>query len=109
MKHIICKTNGALTLVPESEEDKQLLFHLMDCSDLSQFTDYLETFDNNSHNPFTVDLGISADECINYPAPCDPYDGGVKVWVNQLPYKQNERLQEMIGFHRDSNGQFIQD
>jgi len=107
MKHLINKTSGALTLVPESPEDKQLLFHLMDCSDLSQFTDYLETFDNNSHNPFTVDLGVSADECIGYPAPCDPYDGGVKVWVNRLPYKQNERLQEMIGFHRDSNGQFI--
>jgi len=109
MRHLINKNNGALTLIPESHEDKQLLFHLMDCSDLSQFTDYLETFDNNIHNQFTVDLAIPADELIGYPAPCGPYDGGVKVWVNRLPYKHNERLQEMIGFHRDSNGQFIQD
>ena len=107
MKHSICKISGTVTLVPESDADRQLLFHLMDCSDLSQFTNYLETFDNNIHNQFTVDLGVSADELIGYPAPCDPYDGGVKIWTNPLPYRSNPKLQEMIGFNRDSNGQFI--
>ena len=107
MKNNICKLTGTLTLIPENDRDRQLLFHLMDCSDLSQFTNYLETFDNNIHNPFTVDLGITATECIEYPAPCDPYDGGVKVWRNPLPYKQNDRLQELIGFNRDSMGRFI--
>ena len=96
---------GAVTLTPTSDEDKQLLFHLMDCNDLSQFTNYLETFDNVSHNPFTTDLGVSAAECIDYPAPCLPYDGGVKIWSTPLAYRSNPRLQEysgeIIGFNRD--------
>ena len=97
MRHTICNKTGALTLIPESDDDTELLFHLMDCSDLSQFTDYLQTFDNVSHHPFTTDLGVSGTELLEYPAPCLPYDGGVKIWNSPLPYKQNRILQEYVG------------
>ena len=96
MKTIINKITGAVTLHPENDADLELLFHLMDCTDLSQFTNYLETFDNVCHHSFTTDLGVSADELLEYPAPCDPYDGGVRIWKNPLPYLKNPILQEYV-------------
>lgn len=96
MKTTINKETGAITLHPENDADRELIFHLMDCTDLSQFTNYVETFDNVSHHPFTTYLGVKKADLLSYPAPCDPYDGGVRIWRNPLPYAKNRRLQEYV-------------
>ena len=68
MKHLVDLEHGSLVLIPESAADRRLLFHLMNCSDLSQFTQYLELEQKNNPSPVTTDLDVSIKNIEMYPA-----------------------------------------
>ena len=65
MRHLIDKEVGVMTLLPESEADRMLLYHLMNCSDLREFSVYLK-LSHSEYTPLTVDLNISVDEATSY-------------------------------------------
>ena len=68
MRHNINKINGQITLIPESAEDRVLLYHLLNCSDLSKFTEYLEYADKiTDSEPMTTDIGVSSEELDTFP------------------------------------------
>ena len=66
MKHLVDQSTGVLVLIPESEPDKRILYHLMNCIDLSNFTKYLELNMAQIAEDITTDLGVSASECVAY-------------------------------------------
>ena len=66
MKHLVDQSTGSLILTPESEPDRLLLFHLMNCMDLSQFSEYLEVQQRINPAEITTDLGVTGHECIEY-------------------------------------------
>jgi hypothetical protein len=51
------KETGILILIPTNELDKRLIYHLMNCADLSQFNKYLRHQALETY-PMTVDIGI---------------------------------------------------
>ena len=63
MKSIVDNVTGTLVLIPESPADRLLLFHLMNCSDLSHFSDYIK-YENTKD--MTLDLGIPYRQFIGY-------------------------------------------
>ena len=67
MKHLIDLEYGSLVLIPETALDKRLLFHLMNCSDLSQFTQYVELEQKSNPSPMTTDLGVNVKNIEMYP------------------------------------------
>ena len=67
MKTNIDYTTGSVTFTPESHSDRVLLFHLMNCADLSQFTEYLEYVHRLTDEPMTTDIGVPAESIDYYP------------------------------------------
>ena len=55
MKYIIEHHSGTVILTPDSPADRLLLFHLMNCSDISHFSEYIK-YENTKD--MTLDLGI---------------------------------------------------
>ena len=97
MKHLVDQSTGTLVLIPESEPDKLLLFHLMNCMDLSQFSDYLEVQQRINPAEITTDLGVTGHECIEYTSkPIEP--------VHRSPDVTEKAISSgnLIGFNRDS-------
>ena len=93
MKHLVDQSTGVLVLIPETEADRKTLYHLMNCSNLTEFTGYLSTCEP-AEIDITEDLGVSAKDCIKY----------ISEPVHRLP-KITERAitsGRLIGFNRDS-------
>ena len=63
MKSIVDKETGVLILVPESPADRLLLFHLMNCSDMSHFSDYIK-YENTKD--MSLELNVPYDKFKNY-------------------------------------------
>ena len=63
MKHIIDHHSGTVVLSPESPADRLLLFHLMNCSDMSHFSEYIK-YENT--RDMTLDLGIPFSQFTGY-------------------------------------------
>ena len=63
MKSIVDKETGVLILVPESSADRLLLFHLMNCSDMCHFSNYIK-YENSAD--MTLDLGVPYDKFKDY-------------------------------------------
>ena len=74
MKHLVNLENGSLVLIPETDSDNRLLFHLMNCSDLTQFTRYLDNISNLDPLPITTDLGVSVKNIEMYPGSTSAYE-----------------------------------
>ena len=55
MKNIVDKVTGVLVLIPECPADRLLLFHLMNCSDMCHFSNYIK-YENSAD--MTLDLGV---------------------------------------------------
>ena len=68
MRHML-NENGTLVLIPESGNDVRLLYHLMNCTDLSQFSEYLlkERTAGELNKHVTLDLGVPAEDLEFYP------------------------------------------
>ena len=73
MKHLVDLEHGSLVLIPETDSDNRLLFHLMNCSDLSQFTRYLDVMNKRDIAPITTDLGVTVKNLEMYPCATSVY------------------------------------
>ena len=101
MRHIIDKKTGQVTFIPDCQLDRQLLFHLMDCSDLSEFSMYVQNFPNITNCPMTADLGVPAEELIDYPCPGQPFS--YKTDLPEMPVRPVSLYTgDDIGFERKS-------
>ena len=65
MKHFIDVISGTIVLIPESTTERQLLFNLMNCSDLTQFPEYLEA-NGIPSDSMTPELGVPFSEYNGY-------------------------------------------
>ena len=63
MKNMVDKETGVLVLIPERPADRLLLFHLMNCNDMCQFSEYIKY--ENAEN-MTLELGIPYDKFRGY-------------------------------------------
>ena len=63
MKSIVDKETGVLVLIPESHADRLLLFHLMNCSDMSHFSNYIK-YENTKD--MSLELNVPYDKFKNY-------------------------------------------
>ena len=64
MKHAIDNITGVIVFIPENKQDRKALFHIMDCSDLTKFTEYIST--TGEQDNITQDLGVTAREAYGY-------------------------------------------
>ena len=104
---------GGLTLTPDSETDRQLILSLMDCTDLSQFTEYIEY---HKHS-ITTDLGISPETIKSYMASSQPVPLKLGNSMREIPIRPDHCLPpkqsssetgslyigNIIGFNRDGS------
>ena len=67
MKTIVCIKTGKVILVPESNRDTSLILHLLNCSDLSQFSEYLELEQQRNYQEITTDLDVPVPIIDKYP------------------------------------------
>ena len=64
MKHAIDNVTGVVVFIPENEQDRKALFHLMDCSDITEFSEYIRN--TGERDNITPDLGVTAREAYGY-------------------------------------------
>lgn len=95
MKTKVDNDTGILILIPESEPDKRLLYHLMNCSDMRHFSEYLEI---SSDNDITTDLGIEFDQFDRYLETVQP----VVQKTDTTGF-----IGQPIGFDRDRYGECV--
>jgi hypothetical protein len=67
MKTLIDNESGAIVFIPQNTGDKNLLLHLMNCTDLTQFSEYLNAEQRISKHTMTSDLGVPVEEFSDYP------------------------------------------
>lgn len=65
MKHFTDITSGTVVLIPESTADRQLLYNLLNCSDLTRFPEYLE-LNKVPVDSMTPELGVPFSEFNGY-------------------------------------------
>ena len=58
---------GSTTLLPERDEDNRLIFHLLNCNDLTKFSEYLAR-ENTKQYPVTTDIGLPVEQFDDYPS-----------------------------------------
>jgi len=95
MRTIIDSKTGVMILFPDSELDRQLIGHLINCSDLSEFTTYLDVNKIDSRE-ITKDLGVAVDRIDQY---TEQHDDRQPVKQSSIKTGQTVNL---IGFNRDS-------
>lgn len=94
--------SGQLTLTPDSETDRQLILALIDCEDLSQFSEYVAYHKLN----ITTDLRVPADTIKSYPANGQPVSLEIGLSEDRDSTKTETAgslyVGNLIGFNRDS-------
>ena len=95
MRHMIDKITGIVTFIPETEADRKALFHLMDCSDITQFSEYIRK--TGEQDNITQDLGVTAREAYGYLEAEDYETQVTEQLVNRQPEITGTAL---IGFDR---------
>ena len=90
MRTITDNKTGILIMIPESTPDRELIGHLINCSDLAQFSTYLEVNKIDSRE-ITVDLGV----------PVERIDQYTEQHEEQRSIKTGTTV-NLIGFNRDS-------
>ena len=95
MKHAIDNVTGVVVFIPENEQDRKALFHLMDCSDLTEFSEYIRK--TGEQDNITQDLGVTARETYVFLV-AEVYEAQVtEQLVNRQPEITGTAL---IGFDR---------
>ena len=67
MRTIVDNETGALVMIPQSDKDHRLIFHLLNCSELSEFSRYLE-LENDKDKEITETLEIAGEQLLTYPS-----------------------------------------
>jgi len=93
MKTILDNKTGTVIIMPESDPDTRLLYHLMNCADLTQFSEYLSLETRYDSQPVTNDIGVPVSLLDEYPIS----DRRRIAPQNRLTEKR------LIGFNRDSS------
>ena len=108
MKTIIDNKTGILICIPENENDTNLIFHLVNCSELTRFTEYIEQ--TELCKPITEDLGLTVDQFDDYPGnpfTSTPISLDTGETVSTMPLRLRDGFREIavrpIGFNRDSS------
>jgi hypothetical protein len=75
MRTLIDNESGAVVFIPDNDADRRILFHLLNCVDLKEFSTYLSLEQKVNKREVTCDLGVSADMLKDYPLSTkyDPY------------------------------------
>ena len=73
MRTLIDNSTGTTVFIPDTDTDRMLLYHIMNCTDMSLFSDYLALQQKSDNQPVTLDTGVSADMLADYPV-CTAYD-----------------------------------
>ena len=90
MRTILDNETGMIIMIPDSEPDHRLLGHLINFSDLTEFSTYIACEQRQQKHTITVDLGVSVDRINQYMS-------------QQAARKQNDTFTgNLIGFNRDS-------
>ena len=113
MKTLIDNESGTLVFIPQSASDKNLLYHLLNCADITQFTEYLKAEQQLGAHAVTNDIGVSVEEFTGYPMTVGTdtrYDRSplsTMQPMNVLPdfesLIQFDITKTLIGFSRDSS------
>jgi hypothetical protein len=74
MKTLIDNKSGSIVLIPQSQADKNLIYHLLNCADISRFSEYMDMEQMIRPHTVTSDLGVPVEEFTGYPADTG-YDG----------------------------------
>ena len=98
MKICIDET-GALKLTPKNDKDKMLIFCLIDCSDLTQFSEYLQ-LNRVTENDVTTDLDTDLNIIVGYLQKHDAVFDNPTVFPDHLPEKIVNQNRSLIGFCR---------
>lgn len=67
MRTIVDSKTGILVLMPESKPDHRLIFHLINCSELSEFSRYLE-LEEQKDREITESLEVTGEQLLTYPS-----------------------------------------
>ena len=73
MRTLIDDTTGTTCFIPESESDRLLLYHLMNCNDLNHLPEYLALEQKNDDRPVSSELGTPVRLLDSYPV-CTLWD-----------------------------------
>ncbi len=67
MRTLIDDVSGAVCFIPESEADMLLLYHLMNCTNMNQFPEYLALEQKVDNRPVSSELGVPVSLLNSYP------------------------------------------
>lgn len=67
MRTLLDNSSGSTVFIPESDADTRLLYHLMNCVDLTQFSEYLSLETRYDNHPVTIDIGVPVELLDRYP------------------------------------------
>ena len=73
MRTLVDDVTGATCFIPESESDRLLLYHLMNCADLNQLPEYLALERKIDNRPVSCELGTPVSILDSYPV-CTAWD-----------------------------------
>ena len=93
MRTLLDSVTGVLTLIPDSAPDRRLIGHLCNCSDLTEFSRYLEVEKMVGTGEFTTDLGVSVDQLKQYAQQHDDRDSTKTRFTGNTV--------NLIGFNRE--------
>ena len=93
MRTLLDSVTGVLTLIPDSEPDRRLIGHLCNCSDLTEFSSYIELEQKIDPAKFTTDLGVSVDQLKQY---AQQHDNRDSTKTRKIGNTVN-----LIGFNRE--------
>lgn len=103
MKNLIDNETGMLVLIPESIEDKRLLYHLMNAIDIRDFTNYIKFYDLEKE-PMSSDLGVTVEQFDNYLASETEPDININRFSQILiKNEKDNKTGLLIGFNRNSS------
>jgi hypothetical protein len=103
MKNFTDNKTGVLLLIPESDADRRILYHITNCADLSQFEMYLANYMRvDPGTEITYDLGVPVEHIHDYPvteSTGEHIHDRISETEPPLSHCSSVRL---IGFNRDS-------
>ena len=102
MKNFTDNKTGVLLLIPESDADRRILYHIMNCSDLSQFEQYLSCKHIEPGTEITYDLGVPVEHIHDYPV-TESTGEHIHDRISETePLLSHCSPVRLIGFNRDS-------
>ena len=97
MRILIDNKTGAMTLIPECDEDNRLLFHLINCADLYEFSHYIRC-ETTDCQPMTNVLDVTEQQLNTYPSKTEWDRSETAVALEKQRSSLNGITGNLIGF-----------